>query len=201
MWKSLVTGKVLSPNGILFKVALDPDFLFLAINLHFSLSVTVFFRVFFSPHPPPGQGIVIGALQTDAEIGYIGEKLVHGEISVVILYRKVRKALQTCSHLRQQANPWYLHQWVKGWELPLVEAVPTLPAKGIPSEQGALQLCSISDNPSSRDMMPLDWRGYLVSAPQLTPTFSSSICFQGEVWGVSFFVCENIGLPIRGCSG
>ena len=157
MWKSLVTGKVLSPNGILFKVALDPNFLFLAINLHFSLSVTVFLRViiFFFP----GEGIVIGALQTDAEIGYSGEKLVHGEISVVILYRKVRKALQTCSQLRQQANRWYLHQWVKGWEPPLVKAVPTLPAKGVPSEQGALQLCSISDNPSSRAMMPLDWRG------------------------------------------
>lgn len=50
MWKSLVTSKVLSPNDILFKVALDSNFLFLAINLHFFLSVTVFFRVlFFAP--------------------------------------------------------------------------------------------------------------------------------------------------------
>lgn len=87
---------MLSPNVILFKVALDPNSLFLAIKLHFFLSVTVFFR-FFLCFFFSGEGFVMGALQTDAEIGYTGEKLVHGEISVVILYRKERKALQTCS--------------------------------------------------------------------------------------------------------
>lgn len=118
---------MLSPNGILFKVALDPNSLFLAIKLHFFLSVTVFFRFFF--FFSSGEGFVMGALQTDAEIGYTGEKLVHGEISVVILYRKVKKALQTCSQCNRPTLGTCISESKAGSHLWLRQ-IPSLPAKG-----------------------------------------------------------------------
>lgn len=79
MWKSLVTGKVLSPNGILFKVALDPDFLFLAINLHFSLSVTVFFRVFFPPTPLLEKELLLVLCKQMLRLGILGKSWFMGK--------------------------------------------------------------------------------------------------------------------------
>lgn len=180
MWKSLVTSKVLSPNDILFKVALDSNFLFLAINLHFFLSVTVFFRVLFSPP-------------------------LEKELLLVLCKRMLRLAILGKSWFMGKSLWWYsIGKWERPFRLvPNWGNRPTLGTciseskagshlwfrRSPPSQpetfQASRELRSISGNPSSWAMMPLGWRGHPISVPRHTPTFSSSICFQGEVWGVS----------------
>ena len=196
MWKSLVTGKVLSPNVILFKVALDPNSLFLAIKLHFFLSVTVFFSFFFF---------------------FLLEK----DLSWVLCKQMLRLGIQGKSWFMGKSLLWYsIGKRERPFRLvpneltgqPLVPASVSqrlgatsgwgrFPASQPKAFQASRELCSITDNPSSRALMPLDWRGYLVvhhdTRPPSLPPSASRV--KSEAWAA--LLCENIGLLLEDVQG
>ena len=190
MWKSLVTGKVLSPNGILFKVALDPNSLFLAIKLHFFLSVTVFFRFFF--------------------FFFLLEK----DLSWVLCKQMLRLGIQGKSWFMGKSLWWYsIGKWKRPFRLvPNVTGQPLVPAS-VSQRLGATSGWGRFPASQPKAALQHQWKPQQPGpdasglkrvsggAPQHTPTFSSSICFQGEVWGVSCPHLWKYRAPVGGRSG
>lgn len=146
MWKSLVTGKVLSSNGILFKVVLDFNLLFLAIKLNFFLSVTEPFSGFFFFFFFFLEKLSWVLCKQTLRLSILGESWFMGKLSGDTPVRKWGRPYRLALSWGNRTNPdpCIRSQWLgatSGWGSSQPRAF-----------QASRQLCTNSDNPSIQGM-------------------------------------------------